>query len=221
MADALAVKEDSSILPGFGSSEKFELLQRQAKLLASSPLVPKEYQGNLPNVVIAIELAGRIGASPLSIMQNLHIIHGKPSWSSQFVIAAVNSTGKFSPLRFAMEGKDMSRTCCAWAMDKATNERLEGPKVSMEMAKKEGWLDKSGSKWKTMPELMLRYRAAAFFGRLYAPEVLNGMSTADEVIDITYANPAPEVILPEGETKASQVIKAAAKEVTTKGDDML
>jgi hypothetical protein len=58
------------------------------------------------------------------------------------------------------------------------------------MAKAEGWLDKAGSKWKTMPELMLKYRAAAFFGRLYAPEVLMGMQTSEEVIDITPIQPA-------------------------------
>ena len=58
------------------------------------------------------------------------------------------------------------------------------------MAKAEGWLTKTGSKWQTMPELMLKYRAAAFFGRLYAPEVLMGMQTAEEVIDITPIQPA-------------------------------
>jgi hypothetical protein len=58
------------------------------------------------------------------------------------------------------------------------------------MAKAEGWLTKTGSKWITMPELMLKYRAAAFFGRLYAPEVLMGMQTSEEVIDITPMQPA-------------------------------
>jgi hypothetical protein len=52
------------------------------------------------------------------------------------------------------------------------------------MAKAEGWFAKNGSKWKTMPELMLRYRAAAFFGRLYAPDVLNGMHATEEAEDI-------------------------------------
>jgi hypothetical protein len=58
----------------------------------------------------------------------------------------------------------------------------------MEMAKLEGWLDKPGSKWKTMPELMLKYRAAAFFGRLYAPEIMMGLYSADEVVDIAANN---------------------------------
>jgi len=52
------------------------------------------------------------------------------------------------------------------------------------MAAAEGWATKAGSKWKTMPELMLRYRAAAFFGRLYAPDILMGMQTAEEAVDV-------------------------------------
>jgi len=169
---------------GWSTKAGFELMQRAAALLASSALVPKEYQGNVANATIALEMAARVGASPLAVMQNLYIVHGKPSWSSQFIIAAVNGTGKFSPLRFAMEGEGARRVCVAWATEKATGERLESPPISMEMAKAEGWIEKNGSKWKTMPELMLRYRAATLFGRLYAPEILMGMKAYEEVIDI-------------------------------------
>ena len=170
---------------GFQTANGFELIQRQAKVLAASQLVPKEYQNNIPNCIIGLEIAHRIGVSPLSVLQNLYIVHGKPGWSSQFIIAAINSTGKFSPLRFDISGEGDKLTCAAWATDLATGDRLEGPRVSIDMAKKEGWFSKSGSKWQTMPELMIRYRAATFFGRLYAPEILMGMQTADELTDVS------------------------------------
>lgn len=168
----------------FGSIQGFEGGMRMAKALCKSTLVPKEFQGdqNVPNVMIALEMAQRIGASPLAVMQSIYIIHGKPSWSSQFIISAINASGKFSPLRFWLN-KERTQ-CYAWALEKETGERLESPMVSIEMAKAEGWMSKAGSKWKTMPELMLRYRAAAFFGRLYAPEILNGMHTEEENQDI-------------------------------------
>jgi hypothetical protein len=167
------------------SVQTFEHAQRVAKMLATSSLIPKEYQGNIQNTMIALEMANRIGASPLMVMQNLYIVHGKPSWSSSFIIAALNSCNRFSPLRFEMSGEGDTRACYAWAYEKSTEEKIEGPTVTMKMAKAEGWLDKNGSKWKTMPELMLRYRSAAFFGRLYAPEIMMGMQTQEEVIDIT------------------------------------
>ena len=63
----------------------------------------------------------------------------------------------------------------------------------MQMAKDEGWSTKNGSKWKTMPEQMLRYRSASFFGRIYAPEILMGFKTTDEVEDMQHFSAAKEV----------------------------
>lgn len=168
------------------SISSFEHAQRVAKMLSSSTLIPKEFQNNIQNTMIALEMANRIGASPLMVMQNLYIVHGKPSWSSTFIIAAINSCGRFDQLKFDMEGSGEDLKCTAWTTEKGKDLRIEGPAVTMKMAKAEGWVDKNGSKWKTMPELMIRYRAAAFFGRLYAPEITMGMQTAEEAIDITH-----------------------------------
>ena len=163
---------------------QFEHAQRIAKLLSSSDLVPNQYKGNIANTMVALEMAHRMNASPLMVMQNLHIIHGRPSWGSSFIIASLNSCGRFGTLRF----ESTPTSCKAVTMDKQSGAILEGPTVTMEMAKLEGWLDKPGSKWKTMPELMLKYRAAAFFGRLYAPETMMGLYSADEVVDIAANN---------------------------------
>lgn len=171
----------------FGSTATFEHTQRVAKMLCQSDLVPKEFRGNIQNTIIALEMAARIGASPLAVMQNLYIVHGKPSWSSTFIIGAINSSSRFDALRFEVTGKDMDMACTAWTTEKGKTERIEGPAVTMKMAKLEGWIDKAGSKWKTMPELMIRYRAAAFFGRLYTPDILMGMQTHEEVIDVHHS----------------------------------
>jgi len=172
--------------PAFADDVVFTHTKRVAKMMSMSDLVPENYRGekNIPNVMIALEMAHRIGASPLQVMQNLYVVHGKPSWSSQFIIASINSCGKFSPLRFDVDGEGDNLSCYAWAYDKATNDKLAGPKITMNMAKAEGWTTKNGSKWKTMPELMIRYRAAAFFGRLYAPEIMMGMQSVEELHDI-------------------------------------
>lgn len=156
-----------------------------ASLLSKSDLIPQTFQKRTENCMIALEMAQRIGASPLMVMQNLYIVHGKPAWSSQFLVACVNASKKFSPLRYKMTGKkgDDSYGCIAWAKD-ASGETLESPEVTIGMAKKEGWFSKNGSKWQTMPELMLRYRCATLFARLYAPELTMGIHTEEEVIDV-------------------------------------
>jgi len=226
-----APKQDTpmSLLTGSG----FDQLQRVAKALCASTLVPAQYRAftevksygkvtghtpnpaGLPNCVVALNMAMRMGADPLMVMQNLYVIEGRPSWSSQFIIAAINSCGRFSPLRFDISepGKEevvkykavvwkndkkteeqrettiQHRTCRAWVIEKETGDRLDGPTVSMQMAIDEGWLTKNGSKWQTMPEIMLRYRAASLFGRLYAPELLMGLQTQEEVHDFIDATP--------------------------------
>jgi len=163
-------------------TRKFELVQREAKLLSASSLVPKQYQGNIADVVVAMNMARRMNADPLMVMQSLHIIHGKPGWSAQFLIASFNACGKFGAVYY--EFNDDKSECTAKTVELSTGREISGPMVSLEMAKAEGWATKTGSKWKTMPELMLRYRAAAFLIRTTAPEIGLGLYTTDELRDI-------------------------------------
>lgn len=173
------------VVPGFGSKNALEVAIRAANVLAKSTLVPKEYQGNVANCMIALNMANRMGADPLMVMQNLYIVHGRPAWSSQFLISTFNTSGKFSSLRYEWVGERGTDDwgCRAWAIEKATGQKLVGATVTIGLAKKEGWYNKNGSKWQTMPEQMLMYRAASWFIRAYAPELAMGMHTAEELYD--------------------------------------
>lgn len=183
MSDLVEKKQEVSV---FSNTESFENAQRVAKMLSSSDMVPKRYQNNVQNTMIALEMAYRTKSSPLMVMQNLDIIQGKPSWSSQFIIAALNSCGRFTPLKFVYSGTANTDdwSCHAEAKSITDGQMIKGPTVTIKMAKAEGWLTKGGSKWKTMPELMMSYRSAAFFGRLHAPDILQGMHSNDEIVDI-------------------------------------
>jgi hypothetical protein len=162
----------------------FELVQRQAKLLASSTLVPKEFQGNMSNCAIGLNIAKRLGADAFMVIQNIDIIHGRPSFRGKFLIAMVNASGRFSPLKFKFDGQGDNYGCTAYATDKESGDIIEGPKVDWNMVKGEGWHSKAGSKWKTMPELMFRYRAGAYFANIYAPDITLGMMTSEELTDL-------------------------------------
>lgn len=172
---------DTAVMPGFNSQGSWELANRIGKAFAASTLVPEAYRGNVANCIVALEMANRMSASPLMVMQNLYIVHGNPGWSSKFLIACFNQSGRFTAMRYRWN--EARSECRAWAIEKATGEELVGPLVTIDMAKAEGWSTKSGSKWKTMPELMLMYRSAAFFVRTYAPEISMGLRTDDELID--------------------------------------
>ena len=245
---------------GLLNLEAFELSQRIAKMLSSSTLVPEQYRatiqkkagkdqyGNqqwreepnpngLSNCVIALNMSNRMGADPLMVMQNLYLVNGRPSWSAQFIMAGINSSGKFSALRFTIEDlgeKEVEYTetawennrpkkvtkkitvhdysCIAWAIEKETDERLESSPITIEMAVKEGWYTKDGSKWQTMPEQMLRYRAASFFGRVYSPELLMGLRSVEEeqdrLIDVTPTAEATVINASDFKNIKSQILKA-------------
>lgn len=171
---------------GFGSSQGFELMQRGAKLLAASTLVPKEFQGNLPNCTIALNMANRLGADPLLVMQNLYVVHGRPGWSAKFLIATFNQCGRFTSVRYEWKGDEGTKDwgCRAWATEKLTGERIEGAWITWKMVDAEGWNKRSGSKWNTIPDQMFMYRAAAWMINTHAPELSMGLSTAEELGDI-------------------------------------
>jgi len=168
----------------FGTSNNFVMATNMANTLAASTIIPKEYQNNAANCMIAIEQAVRLKVSPMMVMQNLCVIQGRPSWSSKFLIAAINGSGKFDMELQFEETRDTAGkpfSCLAWTMK--NGRRIDGMVVDMDMAKNEGWIAKNGSKWKTMPQLMLRYRAASFFSSLNCPELTLGLYTREEVLD--------------------------------------
>jgi hypothetical protein len=141
-----------------------------------------------------MDMAQRIGANPLQVMQNLYIVHGTPGWSSKFLVATINACGRYSSLRYEWRGQPGAADygCRAWAIERESGERLDGIWVDWKMVKAEGWDAKNGSKWKTMPDQMFVYRAAAFWQRAYAPELGMGLQTAEEVQDTYDASQMPD-----------------------------
>lgn len=162
----------------------FELAQRKAKMYASSDLLPDHFRGKVANCMIAMEYAARLGLTPIQLMQQMHVINGKPGLSSTMIIALCNGCGQFSKIRFHYSGKGDTRACFASATDRETGEELIGPEMSVSAAKKEGYWDKKGSKWPAFTDVMLAYRAATLWSRLYASHITLGMYSVDELQDI-------------------------------------
>lgn len=265
-----AQRKPENVEANFNTYRGFQAMHHMAESLANSTIIPEAFRNTImvkdrydqqakkwlfrpeanpngvSNCIIALNMAQRLGADPMMIMQNLYLVDGRPSWSSQFIIAAINSSGRYSPLRFDITGGEeeveipyavtewvynqatkkkepvesnqtarvKNYKCVAWVVEKATGERLESTPITMEMAVKEGWYQKNGSKWQSMPEQMLRYRAASFFGRIYAPDLLMGLRTQEEemesIIDIT-PEPAPQ----EAPQTLDSIKQNVVKEVAT------
>ena len=264
-----AQRKPDDVEASFNTYRGFQAMSHMAESLANSSIIPEAFRNTImvkdrydsqakkwvfkpesnpngvSNCIIALNMAQRLGADPMMIMQNLYLVDGRPSWSSQFIIAAINSSGRYSPLRFDVTGDDQeveipyavtewvynsksnkkepveskqvarvkNMKCVAWVIEKATGERLESTPITMEMAVKEGWYQKNGSKWQSMPEQMLRYRAASFFGRIYAPDLLMGLKTQEEeqdaMIDVTPPEPTVQELPVTLESIKQNVVKSS------------
>lgn len=159
---------------------------KMAEMLAKGTFIPQAYQNNPANCLIAIDIANRMNMPPLMVLQSLYIVQGKPSWSGQFCVAAINGCGKFEPLEYVFVGEQgtPSYGCYARAVRISNGKVCVSDTVTLQMANDEGWMSKNGSKWRTMPGQMLRYRSASFFARVHCPEVLLGLQTVDEIEDV-------------------------------------
>ena len=186
-----SVEGESSI---YKNTDSFEFAQRQAKSLCESDLVPKSYQGQkgLPNCLVALEMSKRMNLSPLTVMQNLNIIHGRPTWSAQFISSQIMGCGRFENFDYLVKGEGETLEVQCIAKRIADQKLIKGTAVSMKMARLEGWT--KNPKYTSMPELMLRNRAATFFGRQYIPDLLLGVQTSEEVVDIQPLDVTPETV---------------------------
>lgn len=194
-----------------------------ASLWAASTLVPRAYYNNIPDCVIAINIANRLNTDPLMVMQNLYIVNGTPSWSTKFLIGIFNLSGRFDAITFETNANtetDITKIyCIAKSRIKATNAKIESDKITWNMAVAEGWTEKKDrngknvSKWLTMPGQMFRYRAAAFLIRMYAPELTLGYYTAEEENDMqkdTIEIEAKEISCPSAPAALSSPAAPAA-----------
>lgn len=181
------------------------------KLIASSDIAPKEYKvgkgRNLEtaaaNVFLALETAIRTKHSIFEIMQNMKPVSGQPTWRSSYLAAEINSCGRYDKLRYKewideevktvdirvciSEGNWQTYTvpnyCCyAYTRDRKTGEELCSQIISVSMAAFEGWT--KSTKWVSMPQQMLIYRATSFFSRRHCPEITQGIYASDEIEDV-------------------------------------
>jgi hypothetical protein len=164
----------------------YEEMWSRAKTLSESTLLPVMYQKRPENVLILLETASRMGISWLMLASNLFVIQGKPSLSGQFIGALLRSTPSLRNVQLHYVGTEGADNYGAYVTAErvSTGEILKGATVTIKTAKAEGWTTKTGSKWITMPTLMLSYRAHTWFGRQYTPELLMGLQSSDEIEDV-------------------------------------
>lgn len=185
---ALAVKEPTqnpNAVTMWNDAKLYNQSLAMAQTLSKSEIIPQSYKGKPADCLIAIDIANRLGLSPAIVMQNSQCVRGNFTWKGSACKAMIDGCGRYQKTRYVYvgeEGKD-SYGCYLEAIDN-DGDIIKGVPVTIAMAKKEGWYNKDGSKWQTMSDLMLKYRAAAFFMRTECASIAMGFLTKEEVEDI-------------------------------------
>lgn len=185
---ALAVKEPTqnpNAVTMWNDAKLYNQSLSMAQTLSKSEIIPQSYRGKPADCLIAIDIANRLGLSPAIVMQNSQIVRGNFTWKGSACKAMIDGCGRYQKTRYVYvgeEGKD-SYGCYLEAIDN-DGDIIKGVPVTIAMAKKEGWYNKDGSKWQSMCDLMLKYRAAAFFMRTECASIAMGFLTKEEVEDV-------------------------------------
>ena len=224
MNEMVEFKENSTTV--YGDIATYNQYFKMAEALSKTELLPVQYRNKPADCLIIIDVARQIGSSPLFVAQNMYVINGKPSWSAQYAASVIKAN--FKDVKVELTGEGDLRGCRITATDK-NNNFCEGTRVTINMAKQEGWFNKAGSKWKTMPDQMLIYRSYSFFARAYCPDKLLGIHDEFENLDISKIeqkaeNPFVEVVEAEvvqeltetQKTDGILVCENCGKEITDK-----
>lgn len=175
----LPVRHSAQSVDVFADPTSFEHAQRVAKVFSGSSLVPKHFQGNVADCLIAYQIARRLNEEPLTVMQNVYIVNGRPGWMTSYVIARANRAGVFkSRITWSTEGKGDGLSVTASTV-LADSGEVVSVTCDMAMARGEQWI--KNAKYQSMPEHMLRWRSAAMLIRLFAPEVMLGLPVVEEL----------------------------------------
>jgi hypothetical protein len=165
------------------NKEMFEHGLRVAKMFAASKLVPDIYKNNPADCFLVLHRAMSLGLDPLFYMEHAYVVHGKVSVDGQLCKAIIDKSGLYKgDLELEYTGAGDTRKCTARA--ETIDGKVREADVSVALAKAEGWWSKKDSKWPTMTDQMLGYRAASFFVKRYHPALLGGAQTVEEMIDV-------------------------------------
>lgn len=175
----------ATVIGGVNGLEMMEKALRFSEIMAQADIIPTHYRGKTANVFIAVQSALRMNLDPMHVMQNTFVISGKLGMVSSFAISLANGSGLFdSGISYKIEGKGDDLKVTAFANLKKSGREISYT-ITMREAIAEGWT--KNAKYRTLPELMLRYRAATLLIRTHVPEVLNGMHMVEEIEDVTIA----------------------------------
>ncbi len=168
---------------------------RMSQFMAQSEMVPKQYHNRPADVLVGIQYGMELGFAPMQALQSIAVINGRPSvWGDGFMALIIASPlcrdhdeyyevdgARVETVDVADLAKDTTAAVATfWRHGKTLPVTR---RFSVGQAKKAGLWGKQGP-WQTYPDRMLRWRAVSWAGRDAFPDLLRGITTAEEARDL-------------------------------------
>lgn len=145
-------------------------------------MVPKGLE-TATQIVVAMQLGAELGLQPLTSLQNIAVINGRPSLWGDAMLAVCRASGLFMEADFLEETVGEGDTLTAVCTVRRNGGNKTVRRFSVAMAKRAGLWGRQGP-WQQYPERMLQMRARSYALRDAFSDVLKGLLTAEEVRDI-------------------------------------
>ena len=175
----------------FGELETF------CKRITNTGMVPAAFRGKPDEAATAIVFGSEIGLPPLTSLQFVAIINGRPGIYGDALPGLAMNKGLIADMREHFEGEAFQDSYTAVCRVARPNGTVVEQRFSVADAKRAGLWDKAGP-WKQYPRRMLQWRARGWAIRDAAPNLLFGM-TAEELQDVEIAD------LPSGPEAARDI----------------
>lgn len=156
-----------------------------SNMLAKSTLVPKDFQNNPANVFIAIQWGAELGLAPMQALQSIAVINGRPSIWGDGMLALVMG----SPVFEWIDEPPVAAGVATCSVKRKGSPNAVTRTFSLADAEKAGLKGKPGP-WQQYQTRMLQMRARGFALRDAFPDVLRGVISAEEAMDIPSHQPA-------------------------------
>lgn len=175
--EAIVVRTDQVQL----RPRSMEELTSYAKVLSTSSLVPKAFQNRPGDIIVAIQMGGELGLSPIQSLQNIAVVNGKATVWGDSLLALCQQHPSYAGHEEFIEGEGdtMKAICLVHRKGVAKPIRAE---FSVQDAKDAGLWGRPGP-WTQYKKRMLQHRARGFALRDSFADALRGIITTEEARD--------------------------------------
>lgn len=181
MSNEIAIRQANDLIQRTASD--LDAAYRIAEGLGRTSFVPQHFRGKPDDAMAAILYGQTINMDPLTALQNLYVIGGKPALYARPMVGIVLSQGHEvwtevdTPERVVVCGR------------RKGSKNVERAEWTIERAKRAGYTN--NKKYQSDPQAMLYARASGDVARKVAPDALLGMAYNVEELEINDLNSAP------------------------------